>query len=287
MRIDLHTPLLGLRRHRETRPTLLETARRAGLDVVALTDHDTTAGWAGRRARRGRAVSPSSPAWSSPAGGSPPTSRRSACTCWPTCSIPRTPGWPRNGRGCATSGSSAASASSRRWSTTAIRCPGTRSSSGASGGVVGRPHIARALVEAGVVESVDDAFATLLHHRSPYYVAKVDTDVREGIALVRAAGGVPVFAHGLATKRGRVVGDDAIAAMVERRAARARGRPPRPLAGRTRPPARPGRRPRPDRHRVQRLPRHQQATSSAPARPTPTSSRRSSAAGSGSEPFRD
>ena len=46
-------------------------------------------------------------------------------------------------------------------------------------------------------------------------MTKTDTDVREGIALVRAAGGVPVFAHGLATKRGRIVGDDAIAAMVE------------------------------------------------------------------------
>jgi 3',5'-nucleoside bisphosphate phosphatase len=83
------------------------------------------------------------------------------------------------------------------------------------GGVVGRPHIARALVEAGAADSVDHAFATLLHHRSPFYVTKADTDVREGIALVRAAGGVPVFAHGLATSRGRIVGDDAIVAMVE------------------------------------------------------------------------
>jgi hypothetical protein len=81
------------------------------------------------------------------------------------------------------------------------------------GGVVGRPHVARALVDVGAVESVDHAFATLLHPTSPYYVAKADTDVLEGIALVRAAGGVPVFAHGLATKRGRVVGDEAIAAM--------------------------------------------------------------------------
>jgi predicted metal-dependent phosphoesterase TrpH len=85
----------------------------------------------------------------------------------------------------------------------------------ARGAVVTRPHIARALVEAGVVDSVDAAFATLLHPRSPHYVAKRDTDVREGIALVRAAGGVPVFAHGLATKRGRVVDDGAIAAMAE------------------------------------------------------------------------
>jgi predicted metal-dependent phosphoesterase TrpH len=86
---------------------------------------------------------------------------------------------------------------------------------GCEGGVVGRPHIARALVEAGAADSVDHAFATLLHHGSPYYVAKADTEVRDGIALVRAAGGVPVFAHGLATARGRVVGDEAIVTMTE------------------------------------------------------------------------
>jgi predicted metal-dependent phosphoesterase TrpH len=84
-----------------------------------------------------------------------------------------------------------------------------------AGGVVGRPHVARALVEAGVVPSVDAAFATLLRHGSPYYVPKADTEVRAGIALVRAAGGVPVFAHGLARRRGRVVDDAAIAAMAE------------------------------------------------------------------------
>ena len=59
------------------------------------------------------------------------------------------------------------------------------------------------------------AFATLLHHRSPYYVAKADTDVRRGHRAGPRRRGVPVFAHGLATKRGRVVGDDAIAAMAE------------------------------------------------------------------------
>jgi 3',5'-nucleoside bisphosphate phosphatase len=80
---------------------------------------------------------------------------------------------------------------------------------------VGRPHVARALVAAGIVGSVDEAFATLLHHGSPYYVAKADTDVIDGIRLVRAAGGVPVFAHGLARRRGRVLDDDAVATMAE------------------------------------------------------------------------
>ena len=36
-----------------------------------------------------------------------------------------------------------------------------------------------------------------------------------GIRLVREAGGVPVFAHGLARRRGRVLDDDAVAAMAD------------------------------------------------------------------------
>ena len=69
----------------------------------------------------------------------------------------------------------------------------------------GRPHLARALVTAGVVESVDEAFAKLLYNGSPYYVPKADTPVHTAIRMVRAAGGVPVFAHPLARRRGRVV----------------------------------------------------------------------------------
>jgi hypothetical protein len=56
-----------------------------------------------------------------------------------------------------------------------------------------------------VVESVNEAFAKLLHNGSPYYVPKSDTPVERAIAMVRAAGGVAVFAHPLARRRGRVV----------------------------------------------------------------------------------
>lgn len=73
------------------------------------------------------------------------------------------------------------------------------------GASAGRPHLARALVAAGVVESVDEAFATLLSNRSPYYVPRADTPVRAAIGMVRAAGGVAVLAHPLARRRGRVV----------------------------------------------------------------------------------
>jgi 3',5'-nucleoside bisphosphate phosphatase len=75
----------------------------------------------------------------------------------------------------------------------------------------GRPHLARALVAAGVVDSVNEAFAKLLHNSSRYYVPKADTPVERAIAMVRAAGGVAVFAHPLARRRGRVVEPSVIA----------------------------------------------------------------------------
>jgi predicted metal-dependent phosphoesterase TrpH len=81
------------------------------------------------------------------------------------------------------------------------------------GASAGRPHLARALVSAGVVTSVDEAFATLLYTGSPYYAPKVDTPVRTAIAMIRDAGGVAVFAHPLARRRGRVVEPSVIAGL--------------------------------------------------------------------------
>jgi 3',5'-nucleoside bisphosphate phosphatase len=83
----------------------------------------------------------------------------------------------------------------------------------ARGSSVGRPHIARVLVANGVVPTVDDAFRQLLSASSKYYVPKADTDVLDAIALVRAARGVTVFAHPLARHRGAVVGEDVIVTM--------------------------------------------------------------------------
>lgn len=65
----------------------------------------------------------------------------------------------------------------------------------AAGAPIGRPHIGRALMEHGLVDSVSEAFATYLSARGPYYVSKADTGLAEAIALVRGAGGVPVIGH--------------------------------------------------------------------------------------------
>ncbi|MGZ4437086.1 MAG: PHP domain-containing protein [Nocardioidaceae bacterium] len=60
---------------------------------------------------------------------------------------------------------------------------------------LGRPHVADALVEAGVVASRDEAFATLLGPGGPAYVDRYAADLERTIGLVAAAGGVTVVAH--------------------------------------------------------------------------------------------
>jgi hypothetical protein len=81
------------------------------------------------------------------------------------------------------------------------------------GGTVGRPHIADALVLADAAADRTDAFDRFLHNGSRYYVRHYAPDPVAIVRLVRSAGGVPVFAHPGAHRRGRIVGDDVIAAM--------------------------------------------------------------------------
>ncbi|MFI8433359.1 PHP domain-containing protein [Streptomyces sp. NPDC079020] len=82
----------------------------------------------------------------------------------------------------------------------------------AGDGSVGRPHVATALVELGVVETVSDAFTPdWLADGGRAYAEKHELDPFDAIRLVRAAGGVTVFAHPAAVKRGAVVPESAIA----------------------------------------------------------------------------
>ena len=83
------------------------------------------------------------------------------------------------------------------------------------GATIGRPHIADALVRSGLVASRDEAFATLLHPRSRYYLDHYAPEAAQTVRLVRAAGGVPVMAHPLARRRGRTVGDETVVELVE------------------------------------------------------------------------
>ncbi|WP_460069203.1 PHP domain-containing protein [Streptomyces sp. YKOK-I1] len=82
----------------------------------------------------------------------------------------------------------------------------------AGDGSVGRPHVATALVELGVVPSVSDAFTQdWLADGGRACVEKHETDPFDAIRLVKGAGGVAVFAHPGASKRGRTVPESAIA----------------------------------------------------------------------------
>lgn len=65
----------------------------------------------------------------------------------------------------------------------------------AAGGAMGRPHVARALVEAGHVSSVSEAFDRYLGTGKPANVEKERFRIAEAISLIRDAGGLTSIAH--------------------------------------------------------------------------------------------
>jgi 3',5'-nucleoside bisphosphate phosphatase len=81
----------------------------------------------------------------------------------------------------------------------------------AGDGVVGRPHIARALAAAGVVASPADAFTPeWIGPGGRAHVSRYALDPGRAVALVRAAGGVTVLAHPRGESRGWQVPDQVI-----------------------------------------------------------------------------
>ena len=60
---------------------------------------------------------------------------------------------------------------------------------------LGRPTVARALIAAGFAESVEDAFNRYIAWGRPAYVARTGLDVAGAIRAIRDAGGLPVLAH--------------------------------------------------------------------------------------------
>jgi predicted metal-dependent phosphoesterase TrpH len=73
------------------------------------------------------------------------------------------------------------------------------------GATLGRPHLADALVAKGHIASRDEAFATLLHNGSKYYVTHIAPTPEDAIKVIREAGGVAVIAHPFATRRGQTL----------------------------------------------------------------------------------
>lgn len=65
----------------------------------------------------------------------------------------------------------------------------------AGGGAMGRPHVARALVEAGYVPSVSEAFDQYLGAGKPAYVEKERFQIGEAVTLIHDCGGLTSIAH--------------------------------------------------------------------------------------------
>jgi hypothetical protein len=79
----------------------------------------------------------------------------------------------------------------------------------ADGGAIGRPHVARALVEAGHVRTLNDAFGRYIGRHGPAYVERVKVTPAQAVEIIRAAGGIAALAH-----PGWDVPDDAIPPLV-------------------------------------------------------------------------
>jgi predicted metal-dependent phosphoesterase TrpH len=67
----------------------------------------------------------------------------------------------------------------------------------AGGASVGRPHIAKAMLEKGYVDSIDEAFDRYINRNGPAYVERMKVSPLEAVQLILEADGVPVLAHPL------------------------------------------------------------------------------------------
>jgi hypothetical protein len=65
----------------------------------------------------------------------------------------------------------------------------------AAGGQLGRPHMAKAMVQCGYVSSTEEAFQRYLKKGGPAYVDKFRLSPKEAIRMIRRAGGIAVLAH--------------------------------------------------------------------------------------------
>ena len=195
----------------DTPTELMAAAARAGLDVVGLTDHDTTAGWA------------------------------EAAAAVPRCGVTLLRGTEIS---CAADGAvlhllaylfdpedaalrdvleharaSRDGRARRMVERLAADYPITWQDvveQASREATIGRPHIADALVSAGCFPDRSAAFAGPLATDSPYYAPHWAPDPVEACGLVRGAGGVPVAAHPRAVRRQRrPVPDETFAAMAE------------------------------------------------------------------------
>ncbi len=207
MRIDLHTHSTASD-GTDTPAELVRNAAAAGLDVVALTDHDTTRGHDEARAAL--------PAGLTLVTGAELSCRLDGVSMHMLAYLfdPAEPALLAERELVRDDRVPRAKAMIAKLNALGVPVTWEQVARIAGDGSVGRPHVASALVELGVVPTVSDAFTDQwLADGGRAYVEKHETDPFEAIRLVKGAGGVCVFAHPAATKRGRTVPESAIAEM--------------------------------------------------------------------------
>lgn len=208
MRIDLHTHSTASD-GTDTPAELVRNAAAAGLDVVALTDHDGVGGHAEAIAAL-------------PAGLTLVTGAELSCrfTGPDGFSVhmlaylfdPHEPELARERELVRDDREPRARAMVAKLNELGVPVAWERVARIAGDGAVGRPHVATAMVELGVIDSVSDAFTSeWLAGDGRAFVEKHELDPFDAIRLVKAAGGVTVLAHPLALKRGNCVSEGQIA----------------------------------------------------------------------------
>ncbi len=209
MRIDLHAHS-SESDGTEPPAQVIRSAARAGLDVVALTDHDTTRGWDRARAEAeqlgigfvpgieisceidhrslhllGYLIDPADAALSEELDRARESRETRARRMVERLAVD----------------------TGLAWADVEARV--------GVGATIGRPHIADALIDIGQAKDRSDAFERYLKPGSKYHVSHYAVDPVRGVELVLAAGGVPVLAHPFAHVTGRVVADATVEAMIE------------------------------------------------------------------------
>ncbi|MBT0994461.1 PHP domain-containing protein [Cellulomonas sp. DKR-3] len=202
MRIDLHAHS-SASDGTEAPADVVAAAWRAGLDVLALTDHDTTVGWPAAAEAAGRA-------------GIALVRGTEVSARWRGVSVHllsylQDPEHPALARELARTREARVARARAMVDLLAADHPITWQDVLAESDdavTVGRPHIADALVARGVVPDRDAAFRHLLRADGPYHVPHYAPDAGAAVAAIVESGGVPVFAHPGADARGRVVPDE-------------------------------------------------------------------------------
>jgi predicted metal-dependent phosphoesterase TrpH len=209
MRIDLHSHS-NASDGTEEPAEVVRRARSAGVDVLALTDHDTVAGLA--------AAAEALPAGLTLVPGMELSCHRAGMSVH-LLSYLFDAGHPDLAAECERirdSREQRARQMVRRLAELGVPITWEQVTALAGGGVVGRPHIARAMVAAGAISEPGEAFtAEWIGAGGRAYVSRYAVDPTAAVRLVRAAGGVPVLAHPKAAEQGRVISDEWIAELAE------------------------------------------------------------------------